>query len=65
MVKVIGFSKKIAGKTNKEYLKSASFGVACSRAASVLGIETAKLYTKRQASKFSRGKGLVYTTTIK
>ena len=65
MIKVIGFSKKIAGKTNKEYLGSPAFCEACLKTARILKIEDTILRTKRQASKFSRGKGLVYETTVK
>jgi len=78
MAKVIGFDPKVAketrtrdGKRVKAVARTAAvlmtdplFTGACRRAADALEIDIVKLITKRQASKFYRGEGIVYQNTI-
>jgi len=66
MVKVIGFMKNVDHyKTNEGFLKSTIFQNACKTTAIRLGISIESLFTKRQAGKFKRGHGIVFTTIYK
>lgn len=66
MAKIIGFMERVdgyrtaAGKSNHNL-----FVNACEKAAEVLDMPVDKLATKRQASKFFRGTGIVFNTVCK
>lgn len=68
--KIIGFSRKIYRfKTNAERLNETIFKNACMELAKKLNpndwpTEMAKLKTRRQASKFFNGSGIVYNEMI-
>ena len=63
MVKIIGFSKQVDGyQTTAGKMTSALFQNACVKTAEKTQKPFSDLYTKRQATKFFRGMGLVYKT---
>jgi len=65
MVKIIGFTNKVDGfRTSAGFMSSAIFLTSCETTAKKLKVSMDTLLTKRQSSKFKRGKGIVYQTTI-
>jgi len=66
MAKIVGFTKvanKANGfKTRAGFMSSEVFIAACTKAGEILDISYTDLMTKRQASSFSRKKGIVYKT---
>lgn len=65
MAKIVGFTKRVDGYSTKAgAMTSTIFVNACAAAAKKLDINFLDLRTKRQAGKFFKGKGIVYTNTI-
>lgn len=69
--KVIGFNVRAAAKksrtiiTASDWRKNELFKGACVKASEILNIPVDELNTRRQASKFMRGRGLVYNLVVK
>lgn len=65
MAKIVGFTTRVDGYNTKAgAMNSTLFINACTAAAKKLDINFLDLRTKRQAGKFFKGKGIVYTNTI-
>lgn len=69
--KVIGFNVRAAAKksgahvTASDYQENEIFRNACGLASEILDVPVDELNTRRQASKFMRGRGLVYDLVVK
>lgn len=65
-IKVVGFTKKVDSyQTAAGIMKTDLFRNSCTKTAKKLGVTLEGLITKRQASKFHRGKGIVFKTIMK
>ena len=61
MCKIIGFTRKVDGyRTTAGFMQSELFKTACNKAAISTGLPIEKVYTKRQANKFLKSKGIVF-----
>jgi hypothetical protein len=66
MCKIIGFIGKVDGyRTAAGFMRTELFKSACNRTATDTDTTFNGLYTKRQASKFLRAKGIVFNHTNK
>jgi|AntRauMFilla1563_2_1112583.scaffolds.fasta_scaffold13083_4 hypothetical protein len=64
MAKIIRFVKVDGYQTRAGITQSNIFKNSCEKAAKILGLDVVTLNTKRQASKFKRGTGIVFNTAI-
>lgn len=65
MAKIVGFTGNVDGfKTRAGFMSSTMFLTACETTVEKLKLTMDQVYTKRQAGKFRRGRGLVYNTAI-
>jgi len=62
MCKIIGFTKRVDGyRTAAGFMKTELFKTACMKVAGKGNyVDYAQLYTKRQASKFLKSRGIVF-----
>jgi len=61
MCKIIGFTKRVDGyRTAAGFMTTPLFKAACKRTAADTETKLKDLYTKRQASKFLKGRGIVF-----
>jgi len=64
--RVVGFDKKLSKKFKRmaDWINNPLFLNACTQTAEKLGVDVNALRTKRQASKFIRGEGIVFKNSI-